>query len=392
MTTKMWSRTNQPAGRNPLTWFFLWCSGVDRNLIDTRVERFRYVGVGVFIVLIASVAGVMFTLFGTVINGGFTPLLLPFAAGWALLVFWADRSIVAEPRYGDLDPGRPGTWRKRLGPHLFQYLFRVAIAVGSALLVTEAALLLMFQPEIRREMDAARIEQVAAVQAVDRHGETRQVAELRSRIEANDEQVADAEERVATAADKMSGEIGGATGTRRPGYGPIAAARERELEQLRKSANATRTRVDKENKALRDQIGTLENGRQSRISASVEAIEQDRGWITQEKALQRFLKANRDSWMVQWIPWVLRVTFLAIDLLPVSLKLFARPTLYDRRLRAQASVVAYRTAQKRQVERDAVDQALDLERIRANTRYDLTREEESFRKSSRLGYLRDDRW
>ncbi|MEU5551490.1 MULTISPECIES: DUF4407 domain-containing protein [unclassified Micromonospora] len=382
------------AGRNPFTRLFLWCAGVDRTLVETRSERYRYVGIGVFIVLIATLSAVMFALFGSVIRGGFTVALIPFAVGWGVLIFWADRSIMAEPNYGDLrhvDAGsgtrRAGWWSH--GRQVSQYGFRVVIAIGAAFLVTEAVLLLLFQSEIRRELDRSHTDQVAVAQRVDSRGETAEIAALRSEKRANDDRVTAAEQAVTEAADALAGEADGSSGSGRPGFGQVAAQRETELRRLRKVARQTRDEVATANAVLDERIEKLQSDRQSRIDASVAAITGDRGWITQERALHRFLQANRDNLLVLAIPWVLRVTLLAIDLLPVSLKLLAPPTLYDRRVRAQAELSAYRTRRWLEAGRDSVDQLADLDQVRANTLYDLAREEENYRKSTRLGHLRN---
>ncbi|MFI7025559.1 DUF4407 domain-containing protein [Micromonospora sp. NPDC049900] len=389
------ARPGRAAGRNPFTWLFLWCAGVDRTLVETRLERYRYVGIGVFIVLIATLSAVMFALFGSVIRGGFTVALIPFAVGWGVLIFWADRSIMAEPSYGDLrqvDAGsatrRAGWWSRR-GRRLPQYGFRVVIAVGAAFLVTEAVLLLLFQSEIRRELDRSHTDQVRVAQQVDSRGETTQIAALRSEKQANDDRVTAAEQAVTEAADALAGEADGSSGSGRPGFGQVAKQRETELRRLRKVARQTRDEVATANATLDERIEKLRSDRQSRIDASVAAITADRGWITQERALHRFLQDNRDNLLVVAIPWVLRVTLLAIDLLPVSLKLLAPPTLYDRRVRAQAELSAYRTTRWLQAGRDSVDQVADLDQVRANTLYDLAREEENYRKSTRLGHLRN---
>src|SRR5918912_4302859 len=85
-----------------LTRFFLWCGGSDPMLLDTRIEYYRAAGVGTFVLLIATLAAVTFSLYITVVSGGFKPWYLPFALFWGLIVFFVDRSIVVDPSYGNL--------------------------------------------------------------------------------------------------------------------------------------------------------------------------------------------------------------------------------------------------------------------------------------------------
>ncbi|MCP2272599.1 hypothetical protein LV75_005125 [Actinokineospora diospyrosa] len=59
---------------------------------------------GVFVLVIAGMGGLSLCLYLTMINGLFHWWYLGAAAGWAFIVLTVDRSILAEPSYGDLRP------------------------------------------------------------------------------------------------------------------------------------------------------------------------------------------------------------------------------------------------------------------------------------------------
>jgi hypothetical protein len=67
-TPARFSHASRPEDRAPASRLFLWCAGVAPDLIDTGVERHRYVGIDVFIVLNATLSVAMFALLVSVIN------------------------------------------------------------------------------------------------------------------------------------------------------------------------------------------------------------------------------------------------------------------------------------------------------------------------------------
>jgi Domain of unknown function (DUF4407) len=82
-----------------LTKFFLWCAGVDRDILVTRAEVHRYANLGLLVIAIATLGATTFTIFASVVLGRFHVVLIPFALGWGTLILLVDRAIVTEPHY-----------------------------------------------------------------------------------------------------------------------------------------------------------------------------------------------------------------------------------------------------------------------------------------------------
>jgi hypothetical protein len=394
-----------PVGRNPITRLLLWCGGTDPDYLTTRVERYRYAGIGFFLILIALISGAMATVFASVIHGGFRPIFLVIAGGWSVLIFWADRSIVAEPKYvnmsdadaGDSDPAAADATNmvrrsRGTGGHLMRYVFRLVIALGGATVVVEAALLLVFHSEITQQLDATHNAQVRTAVSASKRPQTAQIAALQADEKSNDDRANAADAKAAAAENALAGEFNGTSGTHKPGYGPVARQRAAAAKRLEAQAKTIHGQVDAADRRDEQRIATLEAQRDQENVTTAKAIDDNRGWIAQEAALQEFLHANRGNLLVFLLPWILRATFLAIDLLPMSLKLFGKPTLYDRRVAAEAWLAAYRIARRRRTGKDAIDREIDMEQIKGATAYDVARHEENFIRASRLGHLRDGGW
>jgi hypothetical protein len=189
-----------------LTRFFLWCAGVDRDILVTRAEVYRYANLGLLVIAIATLGATTFTVFASVVLGRFHVVLLPFALGWGTLILLLDRAIVTEPHYRERkarkaldaiaatadDPAAqadtpaapngsspngsshngsahngsapsgepaipvakmdvPSNWSST-HVRLLVYLARVLIAGCLAFLVADAIMLLIFNPEVESEL------------------------------------------------------------------------------------------------------------------------------------------------------------------------------------------------------------------------------------------------
>ena len=65
-----WSAT-EPAKAGWATRLLLWCGGVDRQLLVTRAEVYRYSNLGLLVLAVATLGATSFTLFATVILNHF---------------------------------------------------------------------------------------------------------------------------------------------------------------------------------------------------------------------------------------------------------------------------------------------------------------------------------
>lgn len=77
----------------------LWCAGVDRTVLRTRLEALRYAGLGALVAAVAMLGAFTFTIFASVVVGQFRWYLLATGVFWGLLILLVDRAIVTEPHY-----------------------------------------------------------------------------------------------------------------------------------------------------------------------------------------------------------------------------------------------------------------------------------------------------
>lgn len=360
---------------------FLWCAGTDPDLVPNRSELYRYSTIGVFVCLVAFVAATMFAIFASVVGGGFSPAIVPFALIWGVLIFWVDRSIVAEPAYGkvlsedDTNLLHPvGRSRK---PGWLTYLMRVILAVGVSFIIAEAVTLLIFQSEVR---DQLAFTQQARVKDLDARFKAAD-EDMRRRIEANHDRpelCADSrrKERVRNAAlkkrqDEATGKPG-AGHTGQYGSGPVTRALEADYRKAQREYETARGRCEAAQKAVDGDFKVYERKERPRRDADRVNVQKNVGWVAQEKALHDFIDGS-DSLIVMSLPWVLRVTILVLDLLPLSVKLLGGPTVYERRLREQAYSQTYETQRLREAHIAKIDMRYDLDRLNTRDSYDRGR-------------------
>ena len=87
----------------------LWCAGVDSTLLRTQAEALRYSGLGALVVAVAALGATTFSIFTAVVIGHFGWYLVPFGLAWGTFILLIDRAIVTEPDY------RLNAARKALG-------------------------------------------------------------------------------------------------------------------------------------------------------------------------------------------------------------------------------------------------------------------------------------
>ncbi|GHE43911.1 hypothetical protein GCM10017673_52570 [Streptosporangium violaceochromogenes] len=360
---------------------FLWCAGTDPDLVPNRSELYRYSTIGVFVCLVAFVAATMFAIFASVVGGGFSPAIVPFALLWGVLIFWVDRSIVAEPAYGkvlsedDTNLLHPvGRSRK---PGWLTYLMRVILAVGVSFIIAEAVTLLIFQSEVK---DQLAFTQQARVKDLDARFKAAD-EDMRRRLDATydrPELCADSrrKERARDAAlkkrqDEFTGEPGtGHTG--QYGIGPVTRALDADYRKAEREYGIARGRCVAAQKAVDGDFKAYEGRERPRRDADRVNVQKNVGWVAQEKALHDFIEGS-DSLIVMSLPWVLRVTILVLDLLPLSVKLLGGPTVYERRLREQAYSQTYETQRLREAHIAKIDMRYDLDRLNTRDSYDRGR-------------------
>ncbi|MED7931843.1 DUF4407 domain-containing protein [Nonomuraea sp. LP-02] len=379
MGATMEERGRPRAGR--VTRFLLWCGAVDTGHLASRTELYRYSMVGVFVLLVALMAGITFTLYASIIAGAFQPAFLAYAAVWALLIFCLDRSIVGEPSYGG---------SRRSGPARAVFFgARVVLAVIVAWLIGDALVLMIFRPEIAEE--TARVHERQAAEARQRAVARLEfrAAELRKQL-AHNKDLRDAAARAAERARKRYvEEAKGISGTGLVGYGPAAGDARTdyldargELRRVRKATALQDAGYDRQSAALTRQAVALGRGGDKAVAAvpglkkEIDAIYANNGWLTQLRGLSAFMDANRDP-AIASLPWLVRGLFVTLDLMPLSMKALGRWTIYGSRQRAEFD---------RQMGRDRL--RADLDRARDRLEFDTAMTRESWRHDWRMDHMR----
>jgi hypothetical protein len=343
--------------------FLLWCAACDRALVPNRVEYYRYTNIGWFVLFTASVSGLLFALTANTISGSFSIPVVLLALLWATIIFFVDRSIMAEPDYGDVVDlelgyaGRPSALRRirvKAG-RAVSYLLRLVMAVIVSVLMSEAALLLIFQSEIRSGLLVIHQERIASVAEDARQSSADQIATLTRQIQGNNSRLQTAEADVKAKATAWEGEVYGRTGTKSAGNGPVAKELLQQYDDAKQFRDKVQADVQKANDQSRRDIVAINERLTTGVQQQSKVINADNGWITREAALDRFIEDNRDKPMIPLWPWLLRGLFLAIELLPLSLKLFGRRTIYDRRLEAQGINLAHEAERQARSVRRQID-------------------------------------
>lgn len=401
----------------PISRFLLWCGGVDRDLLKTRTEAYRYTNAGVFVILVALTATVTFTIYASMILSGFSPFLIPAALFWGTIIFFLDRSILVEPSYGDLDrvahiaafpsdPGepaprpRPGAIRLQSAIRVSSMLLRVGIAIVVAYLVAESLVLFIFRPEIDQQLAALHDQEFRAVTQQYIVDSQSQVATAQKQLAANAAERDKAKQAVDDANKAYDDEIAGKGGTGKIGVGPAAAADLQLLQQAQQQEQTVTARTNAQDQTLtatvdaqQAKLKALQEGPDAAVKAIPSLAENrsriyaNQGWEEREKALSLFLAANRGNWSVQLVPWALRLLFFAIDLIPISLKLLNPWTLYGRRQREHAAEVRYGEREQHETQLRAIDLNAAIADRRAEIAHEVALSKEEWRRRWRIDHL-----
>ncbi len=394
--------------------FLLWCGGVDRDLLHSRAETYRYTNAGIFVILVALVAMVTFSIYAWMIHGRYSYWFIPMALFWGTIVFFLDRSIMVEPSYGDLDsvghtaayPVAPGPARRRAWlpvqtvVRAASMLLRVVIAMIVAYLIAEALVLVIFAPEINAQLAELHKHDFAAVTQVEITNKQNQITQVKQELKDNATERQDAKNKVDTANKTYNDEIAGKGGTGKVGVGPAAAADREQLEQALKQEQEVDSRTNERDRQLTKDLDTsthqltaLQQGGDAAVQADPDLADQkakiynNNGWEERERALNRFLDESRGTYSVGLIPWALRALFFAIDLIPISLKLLNKWTLYGRRQREHAVEIRYREREQHETDLRRVDLEAAIADRRTEVAHEVALSKEEWRRRWRIGHM-----
>lgn len=249
------------------------------------------------------------------------------------------------------------------------YTLRVVMAVCIAFLVSEAALLLIFHPEVEQELartHAAQYQQLVdnATSAATRkqtavvNGWVRTLSADNAamkhdeRASANWNLQADAEE-----GGLPSGPEGPTSG--QGGNGPAERADFSKSNHFARLASQEHAKEQQDQRKYNAQESLLTKARQgdpkalralhvTDPTAQRKRIYGDNGFYAQDVAFNAFTAQHSGSLLVEEWPWLLRFLLISIDLIPLTTKLLNRYTIYGRRLSERALLIRYSDLQRDQ--------------------------------------------
>ena len=378
---------------NPMRSLLLWLSGANREVLDrcpTEATKFVSVGGAVLTTAVLAAAAATTTL------GAFLglPWQLAVVVGlaWGVAILNLDRWLVASTR-------RQDTWTKNIAIAFPRLL--LAFVIG--LVIAEPLVLGVFGSEVNARAVELRHDQQASQRA--------KLEEQYARVTDLQKQKRDLEKELSglaagslvarnpryqaltkevtglrTAFEKAEAdvicEIDGTCGSKKIGHGPAwkekqdklsraraaLAAKEAELTKLRaelskaESGSLARTREEQEIElaAVVKDLAEEQEAYDTAVTSSTKALDvNDIGLLDRIDALSRLAEERPP---LNAAHWVLRLFILALDSLPVLVKLFmslGKPSLYDRKLE---------DFEKHQLHVDALVYENEIEAATINTR------------------------
>lgn len=302
--------------------FFLLCSGVDRDIIQTcsNGEQNKYAGIGgtVFFTAVMAFIASGYALF-TVFDNVFLAVFFGFI--WGLLIFNLDRFIVA-------------TIRKRdsFMDEFIQATPRIILAMIIAIVISKPLEIKIFKKEIdavllkkKNEMAIANKNQVSNFFKSDVDKNQASIDSLKNQIKNKEKEVADLYQSYITEAE-------GTAGTKKMGKGPIykekRSAHDVAVKQL-DSIKATNAKLitEKEVKAK-----TLQADLDKKVTETQPIIDGFDGLMARINALSD----------LPFLPsFFIMLLFLAIETSPIIAKLLTNKSEYDFKYEDQE--ISYKT-------------------------------------------------
>ncbi|MCG1036012.1 DUF4407 domain-containing protein [Polaribacter sargassicola] len=300
--------------------FFITCSGVDKNLLNScsNGEQNKYVGIGAtvfFTAVMATIAGsyALFTVFDNIYTSIFFGII------WGLLIFNLDRFIVATIKKRD------NKWKEFL-----QASPRILLAIIIAIVISKPLELKLFEKEInqvllteKNQMTFDNKTQIAA-QFIP------EIAKINSEIDALKEEITTKETETNTLYETYIAEAEGRKGTKLLGKGPVyKEKREKHDAALAELKQLKETNLEKI-KAKELAITALQKDQKLYESKTQPIISNFDGLMARVNALSK----------LPWLPsFFIFLLFLAIETSPIFAKLISPKGEYDFKLEEQESAV-----------------------------------------------------
>ncbi|WP_214111018.1 DUF4407 domain-containing protein [Acrocarpospora catenulata] len=398
--------------------FLVWAGGAAMRHIVTPLELMRAVAVGTMVMIVAVLAAVSMSIYLTVIIGGFHPWFIPLALFWGLIMLSVDRLILLDPSYptgrpetkatDELTgsaPAQTGERSKRVArgtQWLVAYAIRIGIAMITAVFISEAISLVIFQPEIKLvlQQQADTKQEAETKRLVNQEIKVHQdaIPPLEKRIATYQTEIDDALARWEKAQQSYKDEINNPD---RPGFGPLAgreadkeAEAKQDYEDIRdKNHELIKTLNDeiKDHRAQADHLNSPADPARKPMEEEARArFPEETGWLAQENAFQTFQRTNAGNPAVIWIPWLLRGLLFLVDLLPIVMKLISGRTLHAGLVRAEAARIQTTIRLNEIADHESLDLATAKRVRRDQQAAQLAKERDARYRDMRTDHLRRD--
>ncbi len=335
-----------------------WVGGVDEGLLaKVPTERARYTALGGVVVGTATIAAFSMAMALSAVLGGFTPLIVPVALLWGAFVLNLDRWLVSS--------SSGSQWRRRA----VVLLPRLALAVFFGVVIAEPLVLRAFQTAIEQEVRTERQQELddltgallrcnpeptdttpPPADCAQHHisfestplGTARELAAAEAdaeRLQAGLDTDAQEQQRLDTLARNECAGTAGPGLTGQVGRGPECIRLETQADDFRRShpvdgryaeLAALRERIS----GLQAGVGTARADYQAVLADEVaKRVDERRGHHGPIGLLERFQTLHDLIGVNAFLAaatWCIRLLFIAIDCLPVLVKLFGGTTSYDR--------------------------------------------------------------
>jgi hypothetical protein len=308
--------------------FFLLCSGVDTNIVNScsNGEQNKYAGIGatVFFTAIMAFIAASYALY-TVFDNVYTAIF--FGLIWGFLIFNLDRFIVSTIKKRDsfLD-------------EFIQASPRIVLAIIIAIVISKPLEIKIFEKEIntvllkeKNEMAIANKNQVASYFKSDVDKNKAEIDSLKSAITQKEKEVSSLYNSYITEAE-------GSAGTKKMGKGPIykekRAAHDVAIKQLDSlKISSAKIIAEKESRSK-----MLQADLDKKVSESQPIIDSFDGLMARINALSK----------LPWLPsFFIMLLFLAIETSPIFAKLLSPKGEYDLKQEDQEMGIKSLMAQNR---------------------------------------------
>ena len=365
---------------HPIRWLgnlVVYLAAADPENIGSRTERYRYITIGLLMLVTAAQAFYAATLFFSVSLAKPLRQEIVYGVFFALAVYLIDRSIISYPspikldRAGNLAPPKKAS--KVLG-------IRIMIAVVAAMLMSEMILLQVFAGDIELQIQTNHL---AVTQATNNQIEANyqgQINKLQSQINNAQAVVIQRQNDVKNAYQAMNCQEFGCPGIT-GGLGPGFAAAQQTFQHAQQRLNDAQDQLQAIHLKNLPRIQQLNTAEQQAIKDAQPAITNADKVLSQEEAFWQLTLKNGTVLVVRVL---LSLLILGIDLAPILAKLTGRTSLHDIRAyssdyvasekdKHETNTAVYRLTKQGNVDRSAYDLEMGSALFEAEQQADVVR-------------------